>query len=764
MKCNLVTRSLILSAALCGWIAPDVSAQNVPATSDYKKDVTRTFVSERSGKALDSVNSILCMLDQTKYNDDSLLGAGPYRALVDQSLCSSRDSAENSGDSSSDGTSADGAKELLNWTVTSSRSTALSPQLVTFFVHLSEEGIPVTIQGKLTITEGASQFNPLGAFTLMYKMTPDGVPTTLMRGLIQSKRDDQGRVVITQAEEENQPDGSARGSKKAALRKSLDGGAGSVIESGGSPGEFGGDESSTFNFAYDQNYFLRSKSRSSSKQCLNRKVFETSAWRYGLYNSTTGQRIQVNSGFPFNTEPDGSGDFGYIGYYGLGLPPGEDTIASGATVYRQQFVAGAPVLTPYTLLVKNGKLKKHTRSQTTLGELKNIPLEGFLPALPGEVDTAPLKRLVWDGTNLSVVASAAPGVDAPSWKNVTPAQPITQETPLMFGELPLFSQALGGQVRVVLSNCTPVNNFAPQLGVRCSRPAATTEVVFFTESVVSPSDNTVPAQLTCYDNCPRAESDDGMDKNSPTYENSSEPHNYTFVDGVLQDGPNPAVLTEESSEQRFGFNSGPLFDLTANADKLACPWNPEEVCGWLAWSALEEFYTWETGPNSWNKFATVEDEDGSVVVFDPPKQVDFEYSTAGTSGVNPAAVDQRFAGSHFMLQYAGFGSLFGVPGKCFNPENPSDSDPDCGKSGRRWVPAFTIPAGSVATDAEGQYLIKPLEIERRMAKAPLAQCSAVKVEDLSSNWPDLDSDWVDPNLGLEPELTDPPKVISGELQ
>jgi hypothetical protein len=764
MNTNQIKQHLIALTITIAFSAHPAAAQNVPADSDYNKDITRTFVSERSGQALDSVNSILCMIDQTKYNDESLLGAGPYRALVDESLCQGRDSSENSGGSNAEGTSAEGSKEYLNWTVTSSRSTALAPQIVTFFVHMSEEETPLTIQGKLTITEGASDFNPLGAFSLHYKMTPDGFPNPLMRGLIQSKRDDLGRVVITQAEEDKLPNGTLRSSIKSALRKSLEGGAGSVSETNNSPGGFQNSNTARFDFAYNQNFFLRSKGGANEKQCLNRKVFETSAWRYGLYNSTTGARIQVNSGFPFNTEPDGHGEFGYIGYFGLGLPPGEDSLTNGSTVYRQEFIDGAPVTTPYTLLIKDGKLKKHTKAQLTLADLKNVPLEGFLPPAPGQNDSAPLKRLTWDGSSLNVIASASPSNGAPRWNNVTPPQPVTSSTTLLFGELPLFSQALGGQVRVVLSDCNPVNLFAPQLGVRCNTPNAATPVVFFKESVVSPDDATVPANLTCYDNCPKASSSSGMDKDEPKYDDNFSAHDYSFTNGILMDGANPAVLTEEDSEQRFGFSSGPLFDLTSNADKLACPWDAGAVCGWLAWSALDEFYTWETGPNSWNKFASLEDGDGAIVVFDPPKQIDYEYPATGTGGTNPTAVDQKFAGNNFSLQYAGFGSLMGIPGKCFNPENPADNDPDCGKSGRRWVPAFTIPAGSIASDAANQYLIKPLEVERRMSKATISQCSAVQLENLSSSWPNLNSDWIDPDLGTEPVLTDPPKVIAGAIQ
>ena len=181
---------------------------------------------------------------------------------------------------------------------------------------------------------------------------------------------------------------------------------------------------------------------------------------------------------------------------------------------------------------------------------------------------------------------------------------------------------------------------------------------------------------------------------------------------------------------------------------------------------LSEFYTWETGPNTWNKFTSVQDSNNNVVQFDAPIPVKFTYPTAGTGGLNPSAVDQKFAGNTFYLQYGGFGTVIGIPGKCFNPANPSDNDPDCSKPGRRWVPEFTIPAGTAATNSSGSitYLIKPLEIEQRMAKLALAQCSALKISDLSSQWLNLSKDWTDPNLGVEPDITDAPRVIGGVVQ
>lgn len=763
---NMTKRTFLSLSLAAGFLgcATLVSAQ-VPVNSDYNKDVTRTFVSERSGEALETVNSILCMIAQTKYDDASLLNSGFYRALVDESVCEGRDSAEKSGDSSSGGTGASGAKEYVNWTVKSTRANATSPQILTAFVHVKGEGgVPLTIEAKMVITEGASEFNPTGAFEMHFKGVPAGSNVPVMKGIISSERDSQGRVLIRFTENQSF-NNQVVYQTKAALRRNTLGGEGSVSTLDKMQGP--GSKAVNFNFAYNSSFFRRAKVGGGEDQCLRRGVFETSAWRYGLYNRTTGERVNINGGFPINTAADGSGAFGYVGYYGLFLPPDAGDVDDGDSVYRLSFNNGAPQTTQYTLVVKNGKLKKHTRSVLTLGELKNVPLEGQLPIIgdPGSNNT--MKRLTWNGSTLAVRASANQGGGGPpNWSNVVPAQPITSSTTLMFGDIGLYSQSLGGQVRIKLNNCQPISQFDPSQGVQCDAPTASTTVVFYKESTVTPGDGTVPAVLTCYDNCPKATSPSGMSPSDPTYAGNFTAHTYAYTAGILTDGGNPATLSDVANGQPWGFNSGPLFDFASNAASLQCPWDAGQVCPWRAWSELPEFYTWETGPNSWNKFTTVQDQSSNILTFDAPKPVQFEYPLGGTDGLNPEAVDKKFRGNTFFLQYSGFGDLQGIPGKCFNPANPTDSSPDCSGEGRRWVPEFTIPAGSTVLDEDGvtSYLVKPLEVEQRMAKAPISSCNNIDVVDLKSLWPNLSTDWKDPDLGTEPEITDPPKVIAGVVQ
>jgi hypothetical protein len=258
--------------------------------------------------------------------------------------------------------------------------------------------------------------------------------------------------------------------------------------------------------------------------------------------------------------------------------------------------------------------------------------------------------------------------------------------------------------------------------------------------LVYPGDNTVPSSLACYDNCLAAFSSNGVDPNNPfhstwNYETGmSTQVTYSFdsTSGMLQDGIYSVVSTTTGGANMWGFNTGALFDPGAPnlANLLDCNWDMDnspatnpQTCGWKAWSALPVFYTWETGPNSWNQFVALKDLQGNMVAFEAPLQVAYQHHQPDTN-----APDRAFDGNTFMLDYSGFGQLNGIPSFCVDMD--SGDKIDCsmsnGSNAIRWVPQFTIPmvqlpgspnAGDLTTmtDSSGiVYLVKPLEIEQRM--------------------------------------------------
>jgi hypothetical protein len=282
-------------------------------------------------------------------------------------------------------------------------------------------------------------------------------------------------------------------------------------------------------------------------------------------------------------------------------------------------------------------------------------------------------------------------------------------------------------------------------------------VVFYAESVVFPGD-TIPTDFTCFNNCPDLSKINSSDQwpyndyGQPQLSPPAEFASYTFdsVNMVLKSGANPIIATSDTYP--FGVMSGPLFEPTPdNLSLLACDWDPSMTCGWQAWNKLDVFYTWETGPNDWNKFtALLNPGDGTALRFDPPLQVSYVHTW------------DDLTTSTFNLEYSGFGNLWGIPGKCIDWD--SGNEVDCGP-GTRWIPQFSIPAGSelmdVSDNGATKYYAKPLEEEQRMKQVNESDCSTLTIS--TYTLPNI-SEWQDPNIGAEPKVESPPAVIGGVLQ
>lgn len=228
---------------------------------------------------------------------------------------------------------------------------------------------------------------------------------------------------------------------------------------------------------------------------------------------------------------------------------------------------------------------------------------------------------------------------------------------------------------------------------------------------------------------------------------------------ILKDNTGNSLIMSSagSGNTQWGAMSGPLFEPTsANLALLACDWDNTQTCGWKAWSALNEYYTWETGPNQWNQFTALVGSDGTPLTFVAPMQVAYTHSQTNTS-----APDYKYNGTRFYLEYSGFGNLWGIPGKCITWD--TGADVSCGPN-TRWIPEFTIPDGSTLTNASDgttTYLVKALEKEQRMSNVAASNCSSLTLT--SYTLPSI-SDWVDPDIGSEPTVTNAPAVVGGVVQ
>ncbi len=728
-----------------------IDPSSFPPDSDYNKDETFVFVGEMSLEAFDIVNEILCMMAQTKY--DEMLNKGPYKAQVDRKLCSStRDDAQSAAQSSINQSSGASAPDYELWVVDSSRADNNSPQIVKAWVHEKGDGFepPKLIKAKVVITEGKSDSNPLGIFNMDFAAYPvvNGqvdTNTIIFKGFMRTEKDPAtGKILLKFI-----TDGGINQdqfSQKVTLQKDNSGSSGSgTIETVES---FQGNTNTThFDIAYDDNFFLRSDG--TNQVCLDRNNFDETAWRYGLYDSS-GSRVVRNSGFPIKIDKNGTSYHGWVGYYGLWFPD-EVTVQNGDTVYREEFGPGRGNSTPYTLVVSGGKLKKHTKKVLTLGEVKNVPLQ--LHEFDSQSGQDVEYKVVWDGTQFTKVAV----LDMNNWTWTSLNPPVVMDlSSVEMTELNFWSEALGGSVQVKLDNCQDNYN-----GTFSCQASDASQVITFIEELVYPGDN-VPSQLYCFENCPDVtllSSGNEFPYQNYGYQNvppaSAQKAIYTF-DGtqmvLKDDSGNPVVTTNSAYE--FGIWSGPLIDQN-DVSALACDWDSNSTCPWKAWSNLDVFYTWETGPNDWNHFTGIKDSNGQFVKFDPPLLVEYVHNW-----------DQNTS-SKFLLEYNGFGDLGGIPGKCVDVN--TGQDVDCGQGGPsvKWVPEFSIPAGAVVTaylpdGSTAEYVVKPLEKEQMMKEDASGNgCSGFNLT--SYQLPDI-SDWTDPGIGDEPTVDAPPAVIGGIVQ
>lgn len=750
-----------ITSAITG-ARPLLMAVSVPADSDYAVDKTNVYVQERSTDAFRQINEILCMVAQTKY--DVMLNAGPYLALVDQSKCASgKSDASEAGQEAQNQSSGSGAPEYMKWIVDVTRASDNDPQIMKVWIHEqarpNDNDFDKVIVVRMEITEGVSESNPLGIFTINYKgLRADDPSQVFFSGFLKSERDAATGKVLIKSADDDQHEGSQR---QATLDKGTDGtGKGTSHQT---VNNTWANFDQTINIAYNQDNFLRTES-GQQDVCLDRNDFDISAWSYGLYNASSGARINRNSGFSINTKADGTGSYGWVGYQGVWLDQ-NTSLTNNQTVYKYDYSTKSS--TAYTVFTAGGKLKKHTKKNLTLADVKGIPMDYWEQTQSGGTQY----RVVWDGTNFNKVAQMPSNCSNNcTWQTiVTSPTPTINVGQLPWSDLNFWAQSLGGQVRVTLPGCSwqdPDGAGGNPGYTACGAPTNATAVIFYKEDIVYPTD-TIPATLRCYDNNCLQAGANGIDPNNPFFQawdpqtGTNTPKDYAFATTtmLLMDGANAVVSSATDTVNQWGYMSGAMVDTgTANLNALLdCNWdndnNPAtqpQICGWKAWSVLDVFYTWETGNNTWNRFTALKDGTGAFLKFDPPLQIKYVHADASSP----------FNGATFMLEYNGFGNLWGIPGKCVDMDTGLEGDCS-GGSKMRWVPAFSIKPGSSAADDTGTaYLVKPLEMEQRMKQAP-GGCA-----NLSATTYALPSmtEWQDPAIGTEPTITDPPAVIGGVVQ
>ena len=722
-----------------------IATSGFAETADYNVDETTTFVFEEAGDVLDTVNSILCEMSQTRPGKMAKKANGTnYKAQVDSNKCGS-----GNGDAKVNSPSFD------MWTVNSTKADKDKKQPMIVKAWVPNEG--QTIRAKMAVKEKPSADLPYGRFKMSFKkVNADG--SEFMKGYMRVKKTSGGSQTKFYMPMAMGPSGPTY-DYSVKVNFNTNGSGTGATSMPNWTGQNQATGSKVFQVAFNNDYFYKQKTTNgvaSDAVCIDRNKYLTSVWRYGMYDSN-GARVDINSGFPITATASGETYHGYIGYYGLWMPS-DAGVTDNSTVKKMDYSNPDDEGTEYKVRSWGGKLIKYTKNTITLGSIKNVPISIFTSS--GQ------QRVAWNGTNFMLEATNVNG----SWVD-NASSAVTLNSTNAWNGLNFYSQALGGDGIVEL---TYSNGF----GQAPDAPADNATVIFNTQSPVFPGDS-VPANLACYRNCPDpANLASGTEVAGSIYKanksgwfysqnidnvSAPTPHMYTFDNTtsgmVLKDNETTSViLSSTNNNVPWGVRTGPLFDnTTANFNLLKCSWDATKICPWNVRGKMSTFYQWETGPQSWNKLEVLVAADNSSMKFDPPMQVKYTHSGTGSNS------GKSYDNASMYLEYGGIGELHGIPSFCVNRVTGAKSNCD---DDSRWVTEITIPAASLVTqvaDGTTEYVIKPLEVEQTMKLAsPTTACEDAGLTLGSVTLPDS-SDWSDPAIGRKPPVTGPPSVVSGKV-
>ena len=729
-----------------------------PTSSAYTTDPQNSYVEDSTSRGIGQVNMITCIMSALR--PDALVNAGAYNALVDQAKCDPEAR-------SSTGTAAGGAQAttFVTATVNSTRTSNDDPMRARIWLD-DPESDGALIYVNISATAAPSTGNPYGEFRLDYCGGMSGDPTCAFNGFLEGTPSG-----INYFEREQRDNGI--GTKALSMTaSSTSSGAGNLRISDDS-GE------QVFAFAYNADYYRRTDD--GGDQCFARDAQDPetgmSVWRYGLYDSVTGARVERVSGFPIDYTHDGEKFQGYLGYWGLSLPAAAmATLENGATVEKVDYSSGNdPTRTPYTVVKAGGKLTKYTRHARTLHEIDQIKFTTFVGMeasgfFAGAQPNAQYE-LYWDDASGAFKVTGQMSCGNNGCTTLT--LDVVQTVPASFwaprGGIQGWSQALGGELFVDLH------------ATGGTVDSAAVGVTYRSQDIVYPSE--LPVALHCLRDCATAASLDaffapgsgaaspfvsGTANNfQPTPAGNAVHYGSDAANAVLLDGAALPVVVSVGADvlgqfpmYSNGIRSGKLFANLADAE---CDVGSGTYCEWRV-NNLDVYYQWETGANSYNQFAAVKDANGAFVTFDAPLQVNFHVPSGATYG--------QYADQNIVLQYGGYGDLWGIPGVCVSHQ--TNQEVSCDTPDARYVPSFVIPYDAAvgrATAGGNTYLIKWLDREIRFAHKSLLTCNAAGLT-VASSMPlptaqDLKNP-SDPNsaiyVGVRPVLTDAPRVIHGEVK
>lgn len=708
----------VLSASLASGL------HAAPTSGAYTTDRQNTWVQDRVGDRISTVNMIMCVMGAMR--GDAMVNQGAYVALIDQEKCQGR------GDSSKSTSSSAGASNATNFmtaVVQSTQASESAPLIMKAWLKdESEADQEALIYVYLEATAGRSEDHPNGLFKMYFCGQPanGGGDSCMFQGSLQSTADgirfyenEGGEGNVTQLVLQNNP--------------ANDTGVGRIQGSGG--------ENFSYQFAYNSSHFRRLE-EGQSAVCFSRddQDAETSTWRYGTYRAD-GSRLEIdNPGFSVKYSLSGRTYYGFWSFWGLWMP--EAVMADLASdspqgVMTRRVGDADQTVTPVS---RGGKLWAMTLQSSTLGAMKNVPMSFWTHAQLDGAHGNTSYELQWKDVagqyKLMAVSYQNCGENGCSPQPLDTPVEVTGDMVRGWGykSLQVFFPSGGGSGAIAVPDTGAFGN--------------DTAVRYRTRNLVSHSASAL--NLHCLTNCPESGtnlvSDGTLDAN-PMKESSWGPavstQAYHFAGGMLYEGSSVNVSAAVNAAgasadamggYRWGINTGMMVP-AASLESIQCDnigrsasqeghGSLDRYCAHLI-DAVETVYQWETGPNAWNQYFGA---DG--ITFDAPLSLSLNVSAQFTDGAANEGNNIRgggesqigkYHGNQVALQFSGFGELQGVPGNCVNPDDNTPAQ--CGQN-TRWVPAFDIVDGTAVTGNSQTYYVRFLEREKRLGKV---DCGGVAV-------------------------------------
>ena len=730
--------------------------------TDYSTAGQRTHVWNEALAPIELVNSILCFARQ--FNAEQFAGTGPYIALADESACFNEEETGDSGQSS--GTA---NQTILSKAVTvSERASNTSPLEVSVWLPEINQGEgDQAMKFKATIRSGVNDTDPFGDFTFNFDFFDNFTNNNQVgEGEVQTISNLDGKTGFTLYEEGARGQGETY-QQYASIVMDSDRSSGIGLTGTGYSGNFGGG-GRKFALAFDENRVLVQKTRGSfddlpyksgdfttNTKCLSRTDFDYFANRYDLYDSTTGAKVEINSGFPIRHDSDNDGiadQYGFIGYWGVWVE-GRSELANGATVIKDTDGSQEE----YTVVSTPGRLIKNSVKTLSLSELTGMEFHYW-------DDTA----YTDDSFDLWVVRyqdDAFYKIAKLKWvPNAPPLVTDLEETEAITldlndqdysnDNLRMFSEQLNGEVNYLAEEDSIT--YYEQTFIDGSQAG----------DALLPNDGSIV--LHCWNNCPvgTITSNDisNWSGNGSPYEafgsDINSPYTYTFSltgdnaltlvradnDEPVQFGDTVTAQALQSSPHDWGVRTGPMVLWTQTVANQWDIYNPTKVT---------EYYVWETGLNHWNKMTTVRNSEGDIVSFDKPLQLQYVHTDANDR--NGDAGD--FDGQTIMLNYGGDGDLWGIPAEVHVSDTGDENSKEDGDY--RYRPAFSLKDGTLMGESN-QYVVKAREVEELMVELGSNQCAGLVLADPVVAVPVGTTGSAD--IGEMPTVTGEPSVVAGTNQ